>query len=231
MPHELGVSLRGDGPDLLGEAQGDRAAMRPVHAHAQRSGVQVARLGGPLLALTLVRRQLEHATIGEPVRLVAVQDRLHEILTRWHLGELPCGPSEGAIIEHHGLSRRHRLDVQAEDIRARQRFIRTDVFAGLARKIAAQQQDQATIQRFMAPLRRETDRKGGPGTMGRVSDGGRWRGGCGLDQRGTSHRQQQRQTPVSSILSRHFFPKRYLNTDRGPGDLPHECLRRPRRQR
>ena len=160
MPDELRVGLRRNGLDFPIEAQRGALRMQRVDMHTHRRRIKIARLARPLLAFTLVRRQLQHTPVGEVKDFIAVQHRLYQVISRRHLRELAGGPAERPLTHEHRLSRTHGRNVLAEDERAGERLVRVHVLAGLAVEVTAQQQNEPPVQRHRAARERELHRKG-----------------------------------------------------------------------
>jgi len=91
----------------------------------------------PLLALALVRRQHEFATIAHLEALVPIEYGLDKIVAVRQGGEVRCRPSERGVVDYQRSVRCQRTDVDPEDIRTGERLIRLNMRAWLAAQIAA----------------------------------------------------------------------------------------------
>jgi uncharacterized protein GlcG (DUF336 family) len=120
-----------------------------------------------VLPLAPVGRELEHAAVAQPVRLVAVEERLHAVGAARHPGERRDGVAERGRVDRAHLAGAPPLDVHAEhELRPRPVG---DLEAGLVGRVGREQQEQPAVERRAAargrvgdlhaqPLRRE-----GPG--------------------------------------------------------------------
>ena len=106
----VGLLERLDRRDPFGQRECGAAAV-PANCHRLR--VEVAGLGAPLLALALVGRHFQFATIAHAESLVAVQEGLHAILAGRQVAQLADGKTEGIIIDAACCTGRPALDVDA----------------------------------------------------------------------------------------------------------------------
>ncbi len=188
-----GVGLGRDRRDLLVEAQGDPRRMRRVHMHLDRPGIEIARLGVPVLALAHVRRQLHHRPIGPVEGLVAVQHRLRPIVPGLQGREAPRRPAERLGVHHRRLARLQAVHIVAEHERRGQGLVLAPLGARFALGIGGEQQDDPAIQGLGLDRGGEADREAGAG-------GGGLAGRLGV----RGDQQPQGQGPEARVSSSHL---------------------------
>ena len=119
----LGVGRLGDrclARDVVrpgAEHQAHRAIARGVDPDPGRRTIEIARRARPLLPLTAIRRQLHGVTVRPCEGLVDVQQALHPVLAWRQIVQALDRIAEHVGIDDRVLTRRKRLDVDAENLR------------------------------------------------------------------------------------------------------------------
>ena len=144
----LGGEVRHRG-DLLGEGQGEGVAPSLAYGELGHRAVEVPRLPGPLLSLSLVGGELHHVAVGAVERLVPVQDGLGTVRSRGKVAEALHRESEHGVGERGHLPRRPPLHVHPEGGLGPHAV--GDVETGLALVPLGKHQDQSPVQGLGAP--------------------------------------------------------------------------------
>ncbi len=145
---------------------------------------QIARRAGPLLPFAAIHWKLDHLPAAEREGLVEVQQPLYPVLPRRKCTEGCERVSERRPVDHRRLSRRERVDVDAEDLRrvvevvhqvARLRHCRVEADAdrvagevlGAPGLVGGDHQEHTAVERALPERRvdrdREAERRDGAG--------------------------------------------------------------------
>ena len=149
----LGVGLRGDGRDDLGERHLKLGV--PVDVDLGRLGVEIPGSKVPMLALAAVWRQFHHRAVGPVEGLVNVEHGLDVVIARGHVVERADGIAGGLSVHGDGLAGSQSIDSFAED-ELRPRGV-VDLHARLGRGIRREQQEDAPVERFRGGAGGEAD--------------------------------------------------------------------------
>src|SRR5581483_6585635 len=148
MLYVLRVPRRRYRRNLLVENDGNRLR-RGTHRNLARRRIQVSGRQVPVLPLATIHGELEGVSIAAMKGLVAVQDDLQIVVARLNLSQTAHGIARCRLIEHHGLPGPHPFNVHAEYHLGPGRIV--DLHSWLCRRIVREQQQQATINRLIAP--------------------------------------------------------------------------------
>ena len=110
-----------------------------------------------MLTLALVRRQFQRAAIRQVIGFVAIEHRLDVIVAAGNRRQARSRPAERLVIEHSLSAGRESIHVEPEQVGACERFIGLDMRARFARHVAAQQQNDPSVDRRAVLRGRKAD--------------------------------------------------------------------------
>jgi hypothetical protein len=152
-----------DGRNLLIELDADGRVAPGIYSHRTRSTVVIAGRPIPALALAAVHGQLDHMAVAAVKGLVAVEQRLHVVLTGWNFPEAAERVAKGGGVQPHLRTRLRPLNIHAEDLLGLVEV--ADLEARLVRRVGGQHYQQAAVHRLAAERFGQHDRKAQAGSI------------------------------------------------------------------
>ena len=157
--HLRGVLRRRGRRNLLVHRDPDFAAARGVDVHLHRLAVEVARLRVPVLSLALVHRHLDRVAVAAVERLVAIDQRLDEIVARRDVAQAARRPPHHLVVDDEIRARLEAVDVDAEDRLRAVGAVLIRLRPRLRLAIVGDEEEDAAVERLRAAGGGEGDRE------------------------------------------------------------------------
>ena|SRR5882762_1654210 len=119
--------------------------------------MQIARRQVPVLSFTAIHGELYRVAVGPMEGLVAMQNHLNDVLSRWNISQVADRVTKSGIVDDHRLSGPHPFNIHPKDHLGTLGII--DLHARLFGRVGGQQQEQATVDRPVTPSFREGNRE------------------------------------------------------------------------
>ena len=222
--HLRGVLRRRDRRNLLVHRDPDLAAVAGVDVHLHRLAVEVARLRVPVLSFALVHRHLDGVAVGAVERLVAVDQRLDEVVAGRDVLQAARRPADDLVVDDDVGAGLEAVDVDAEDRLRAVGAVLIRLRPRLRLAIVGDEQEDAAVERLRAA-------GGGKGNREAKRPGrlrARGEGAAARDRRATSANPRVNRRTMHRQLLAEILPPRQSEKTAESAEIAEQISRRSR---